>query len=334
MLDHDQIEVLVGQCDMKKLSILALLISLPLLAQQKQPVSSLQEDCGVQFAFTVQSSGVNAAGTVTAGSPGTTAVIDNTQAGCLVWMVTYSTTTGITGVSLLFQTATNAAGVPGTWSAYGGTLTVGVNPNVAATPPWAITQATGTKYPFLRMNLTSLTGAGTVSGKLYGWKTRPTYVTVAAGGGCPGTIGTPCVVVGTKTNNNAAPGADNVGVLPGLANAAAPSYTEGDQVLASLDLAGNLRTLSAIAGNSAILSDQQAVTGSAVALATHATRSVCVKALVSNMINVFVGPAGVTTANGFLLAPGESFCIPANNTNLFFVIASTTGASVSWAASN
>jgi hypothetical protein len=49
-------------------------------------------------------------------------------------------------------------------------------------------------------------------------------------------------VVGTLTNNNAAPAATNVGALTVLANASAPSFTEGDQVLLSSDLAGNLRT--------------------------------------------------------------------------------------------
>lgn len=46
---------------------------------------------------------------------------------------------------------------------------------------------------------------------------------------------------GSLTNNNAAPGANNQGVLPAVANAVAPSYTEGYQVLLSTDLAGALR---------------------------------------------------------------------------------------------
>ena len=49
-------------------------------------------------------------------------------------------------------------------------------------------------------------------------------------------------IVGTKTNNNAAPGATNVGALPALANAAAPAWTEGNLVAGSVDLAGNMRT--------------------------------------------------------------------------------------------
>jgi len=51
------------------------------------------------------------------------------------------------------------------------------------------------------------------------------------------------VVTGNKTNNNAAPGATNIGTLGAIANAAAPTWTEGDQVLLSEDLAGNLRVI-------------------------------------------------------------------------------------------
>jgi hypothetical protein len=48
-------------------------------------------------------------------------------------------------------------------------------------------------------------------------------------------------VAGNLTNNNAAPAATNIGVLPARATAAAPSYTEGNQVLLSTTLAGDLR---------------------------------------------------------------------------------------------
>ena len=50
-------------------------------------------------------------------------------------------------------------------------------------------------------------------------------------------------IIGTLTNNNAAPAATEIGVLPALANAAAPTWTEGDQVLESVDLAGNQRVV-------------------------------------------------------------------------------------------
>lgn len=50
-------------------------------------------------------------------------------------------------------------------------------------------------------------------------------------------------VAGGKTNNNAAPGATNVGVLPSVANATPPVYTEGNEVLGSTDLQGNTRVV-------------------------------------------------------------------------------------------
>ncbi len=46
---------------------------------------------------------------------------------------------------------------------------------------------------------------------------------------------------GSKSTNAAAPTSDNIGALVAVASAAAPSYTEGYQVLLSTDLAGALR---------------------------------------------------------------------------------------------
>ncbi len=48
-------------------------------------------------------------------------------------------------------------------------------------------------------------------------------------------------VVGTETNDSVAPGTDNLGTLPGVATAAAPSYTEGNQVAVSQTLTGDTR---------------------------------------------------------------------------------------------
>jgi hypothetical protein len=55
---------------------------------------------------------------------------------------------------------------------------------------------------------------------------------------------------GNKTNNNAAPGATNLGVLPAIATAAAPIYVEGNQVGLSTDLAGNIRITGSISASS------------------------------------------------------------------------------------
>lgn len=80
-----------------------------------------------------------------------------------------------------------------------------------------------------------------------------------------------------------------------------------------------------------ILAGQQAVTASAVALPSHVlAKGVCVEALSTNTISVFVGPTGTTIATGIELAAGSSYCPPVSNSNAIFVVASTTGASVTW----
>jgi hypothetical protein len=58
-------------------------------------------------------------------------------------------------------------------------------------------------------------------------------------------------VAGAKTNNNAAPGATNIGALPAIANAATQGWTEGDQVAESVDLSGRQRVRGTISDNGA-----------------------------------------------------------------------------------
>ncbi len=55
-------------------------------------------------------------------------------------------------------------------------------------------------------------------------------------------------IAGTLTSNHAAPVANNLGVLSAVANSSTPLYTEGDQVLLSTDLNGNLRVLGTFTG--------------------------------------------------------------------------------------
>ncbi len=56
----------------------------------------------------------------------------------------------------------------------------------------------------------------------------------------------PWLVTGGKSNNAGAPSTTNLGVLPAIANAGAPSWSEGNQVGLSTDLAGNLRVTGSI----------------------------------------------------------------------------------------
>lgn len=80
-------------------------------------------------------------------------------------------------------------------------------------------------------------------------------------------------IKGAKTHNNAAPTTDNIGVLPALANASSPTFVEGDQVLASVNLSGNMRsTVNQINGQAVLTGNGVTGTGSLrVTLASDTT---------------------------------------------------------------
>lgn len=82
-----------------------------------------------------------------------------------------------------------------------------------------------------------------------------------------------------------------------------------------------------------VASGQQAVTGTAAVVTGISYGTVCVKALAANSINVYLGGPGVTTSTGMEMAAGNAYCAPAVNALPFYVVASTTGASVSWVVS-
>jgi len=73
-----------------------------------------------------------------------------------------------------------------------------------------------------------------------------------------------------------------------------------------------------------VVSGQQTATTSALALASHAlSDSVTISAPSTNTAVVYVGPAGVTSSNGFALAAGQSINLTIPNTNLLYIIAPT-----------
>lgn len=76
------------------------------------------------------------------------------------------------------------------------------------------------------------------------------------------------LVAGGKTNNNAAPGATNFGVLNGIANASAPTWTEGNQVGASYDLSGAQRVTGSISCSNCSGSGASKVDDAAFTIAT------------------------------------------------------------------
>jgi hypothetical protein len=83
-----------------------------------------------------------------------------------------------------------------------------------------------------------------------------------------------------------------------------------------------------------IVYGQQAVTATAAALPSGAlTQGVIITGLNTNSISVFIGDASVTTSNGVELQPGAALSAAISNTNKLYVVASTTGATVTWLGS-
>lgn len=116
-------------------------------------------DCVLQFSFTAASPSV---------SSGNRAFqFDNRGSACTTWHLTYWNN-GFSALSIQMDEApdSTAGGTPGTWVTW---------PNVAsgALPLTATTQGqiTGYKYfPWVSVNLNSITGSGTVSGTAFGWR--------------------------------------------------------------------------------------------------------------------------------------------------------------------
>jgi hypothetical protein len=81
-----------------------------------------------------------------------------------------------------------------------------------------------------------------------------------------------------------------------------------------------------------VTSGQQSVLATTAVVTGTSYGSICIKALQGNAINVYLGGPAVTISTGMELAPGNSYCAPSNQSE-FYVVASTTGASVSWVTS-
>jgi hypothetical protein len=116
-------------------------------------------------------------------------------------------------------------------------------------------------------------------------------------------------IVGSKTNNNAAPNSSNLGVLPAVATTAAPTYTTGNAVMLSTDLSGNLRTTATISGTVAVTQSTSPwiVAGGGTA-GTPATGVVTIQGIAGGTA---VTVSGTVTAN----AGTGTFTVAGNLTN-------------------
>lgn len=83
-----------------------------------------------------------------------------------------------------------------------------------------------------------------------------------------------------------------------------------------------------------VAAGQQAVTGTAAALPSQANTVLCVKGVPGNSLTIYIGGSTVTTSTGYPLAASESACFPIVNANRLYVIASSTGSSIAWFATN
>jgi hypothetical protein len=220
------------------------------------------------------------------------------------------------GLSQTFNMMYNGA----TWDLMRGTVGGGVLVNVSN----ASLAVTGTFFQATQPVSIAGTVAVTQSGV---WSTGRTWtlasgtdsVTVTDGAGALNVIvdsGTLTAVTsitntvtvqGAKTNNNAAPGATNVGVLPYVATAVAPSNTEGNQTGCSQNLSGAQRVIEqnfvATANN-----DGACASGAAsfTAIVSNASRTwLAVWASPANTDDVYLKLGATATAADARFAPGQ-----------------------------
>jgi len=244
---------------------------------------------------------------------GTLADVSNLSQQAVAWRLTYWYTGFTQVIGQINCAPDNGSGAAGTYAACGGAFDGTTNPVTVNSSPQAGTIAVKVFSPHVAVNFT-VTGTGNIRYLLVG------YV---------GTNVSPSNLTASFTPS----GTQDVN----LVKVGGAAYALGAAATAAsmpVNIASDQTVPVAQQGNAALLSGQQAVTGTAAALATHASKSVCVKALLANTINVYVGTTGVTTSTGFELTPGAGLCMALSNVNLVFVVASTTGASVSWASTN
>lgn len=156
--------------------------------------------------------------TTTSGSAATIPIpaspwFDNRTVACQTWTIQYqAAATSGTFTSISVQSA-NGTVTPltGAFSDWSGTVSTGINPNTNQTGAVS-TLTTGcvsmtactTPNSYIRVLLTRNNFVGTINGVLYGYRSGyPGGGGGGSGSGCPGTIGTPCVVVGPTAAGSA-----------------------------------------------------------------------------------------------------------------------------------
>lgn len=122
-------------------------------------------------------------GTLT--TTGTSIVIDNRRTGCYQWRVTYSSV-GFSALSIQLESAPDNAGVPGSWSAFTGSTVVTDGSNPSTDTSFA-TIGVHSTASFVRLNLSSVSGSGTLTYQV--WGANSTSVASLGSGGASGATG-------------------------------------------------------------------------------------------------------------------------------------------------
>lgn len=165
-------------------------------------------------------------------------------------------------------TGTTTQPVSGTVTANAGTGPFPVSDNAGSLTvdapvgtPLAARLSDGTAFLTTTSGRLSVDGSGV---------TQPVSGTVTSNigtGNLAGITGT-VTTTGTKTNNNAAPGATNLGALTAVSTASAPSYTEGNLVALSVDNSGLLRTSASVTPASDVTATGDLTSATSVTTAT------------------------------------------------------------------
>lgn len=132
-------------------------------------------------------------------------------------------------------------------------------------------------------------------------------VTTVTTVGAVTSITNPVTVLGNKTHNNAAPGATNVGTLPCIATAVAPTNTEGNQTSCSQNLNGAQRTIEQNFISTAN-DDGSCPSGAAsfTVAASNASRTwIAVWGSPANTDDVYIKLGTTATAADARIAPGQ-----------------------------
>lgn len=244
----------------------------------------------------------------------TAVVADTVNQGTTPWIVAGGGTAGAPGTAVL--TIQGIAG--GTAVPVSGTVTVipsglqNVNltqlnsvalgsPSNYGTSPGAIS-VQGVNA-FITNTVATTLASTTITGTVAVTQSTSPWVVSLASTTITGTVAvtqstSPWIIAGNLTTNNAAPIGNNVGVLPAVASAGAPTYIAGDQVLLSTDLAGNLRTTASITGTSAFNLAQWAGT----VLGTPTNFGTTPGAVIAGSVNasLFSGTTALTNTAGAL----------------------------------